>query len=216
MPIARVITVATLVALALAAPAFAQPVRGTVHGQVTMADGTGVPGIEVTLSPLDAHPIATVLTDATGTFAVVDVPLGRYHLVAAGAGLSARQPIEVRSAAPVDAVLTLAVQNSAIEVVEYAPDLLAPAGTVIDAGTLDTRPSRLDSRALPQVLAAMPGWAEEDNGLLHVRGVDDGLLYVEDGIPVYDRVTSPSACRHHWPAPAPSASPPATPPRSTA
>jgi hypothetical protein len=41
---------------------------------------------------------------------------------------------------------------------------------------------------LPQALAAAPGWAEEDNGLLHVRGVDDGVLFVEDGIPVYDRV----------------------------
>jgi outer membrane receptor protein involved in Fe transport len=28
----------------------------------------------------------------------------------------------------------------------------------------------------------------EDNGLLHVRGVDDGLLYVQDGIPVYARL----------------------------
>jgi len=37
-------------------------------------------------------------------------------------------------------------------------------------------------------LATLPGWASEDNGLLHVRGVDDGFLYVQDGVPVYDRV----------------------------
>src|SRR5207244_12271566 len=27
----------------------------------------------------------------------------------------------------------------------------------------------------------------EDNGLLHVRGVDDGVLYDVDGVPVYER-----------------------------
>ncbi len=56
------------------------------------------------------------------------------------------------------------------------------------ARELESRPLRLQSRALPQALAAASGWAEEDNGLLHVRGVDDGVLFVEDGIPVYDRV----------------------------
>ena len=34
----------------------------------------------------------------------------------------------------------------------------------------------------------MPGWATEDNGLLHSRGVDDGFLYVVDGVPVYERL----------------------------
>ena len=28
----------------------------------------------------------------------------------------------------------------------------------------------------------------ENDGLLHVRGVDDGVLYVVDGIPIMDRV----------------------------
>ena len=37
-------------------------------------------------------------------------------------------------------------------------------------------------------MATLPGWSSEDNGLLHVRGTDDGFLYVFDGVPVYERL----------------------------
>jgi hypothetical protein len=49
-------------------------------------------------------------------------------------------------------------------------------------------PSRLRNRGLQDAIATTPGWATEDNGLLHVRGVDDGFLYVIDGVPVYERL----------------------------
>ena len=60
----------------------------------------------------------------------------------------------------------------------------------ISGEALRDAPARLSSRSLQQMLATLPGWASEDNGLVHVRGVDDGFLYVEDGVPVYDRVES--------------------------
>ena len=41
---------------------------------------------------------------------------------------------------------------------------------------------------LQQLVATAPGWATEDNGLLHNRGVDDGFLYVVGGIPWFDRI----------------------------
>ena len=50
-------------------------------------------------------------------------------------------------------------------------------------------PARLRSRGLQDAIATTPGWATEDNGLLHVRGVDQhGVLYVIDGVPVYKRI----------------------------
>ena len=58
----------------------------------------------------------------------------------------------------------------------------------ISGDALRAAPARLSSRSLQQMLATLPGWSSEDNGLVHVRGVDDGFLYVEDGVPVYDRV----------------------------
>ena len=46
---------------------------------------------------------------------------------------------------------------------------------------------RVRRRGLQDVLATVPGWGSEDNGLLHVRGVDEGVLYVIDGVPAYER-----------------------------
>ena len=56
-------------------------------------------------------------------------------------------------------------------------------------------PGRRFGRAasrLQDVVATLPGWATEDNGLLHSRGVDDGFLYVVDGVPVYERLDQTS------------------------
>ena len=49
-------------------------------------------------------------------------------------------------------------------------------------------PARVRSRGLQDAIATTPGWSTEDNGLLHVRGIDDGFLYVIDGMPVYERI----------------------------
>ena len=46
----------------------------------------------------------------------------------------------------------------------------------------------MGSRGLQAALATTPGWSTEDNGLLHVRGVDDGFLFVKDGVPIYERI----------------------------
>src|SRR5207245_2023103 len=42
--------------------------------------------------------------------------------------------------------------------------------------------------ALRAAVATTPGWTSGDNGLMHYRGVDDGLLLVLDGVPVYERL----------------------------
>lgn len=49
-------------------------------------------------------------------------------------------------------------------------------------------PARRRASQLQRVVATTPGWRTENDGLLHVRGVDDGTLYVIDGIPVTDRL----------------------------
>ena len=49
------------------------------------------------------------------------------------------------------------------------------------------------NRQLQKVIATAPGWRLENDGLLHVRGVDDGILYVLDGVPVTDRIDVVSA-----------------------
>ena len=56
--------------------------------------------------------------------------------------------------------------------------------------TLRDASPRVRTRGLQDVLATIPGWGSEDNGLVHVRGVDEGVLYVVDGVPWYERFDS--------------------------
>ena len=60
--------------------------------------------------------------------------------------------------------------------------------TSIAGTTLAQVPVRAIAKGVQEAVATLPGWATEDNGLLHVRGSDDGFLYVIDGVPVYERL----------------------------
>ncbi len=64
--------------------------------------------------------------------------------------------------------------------------------TSLGAESIARAPTRTGARRLQDVVATLPGWATEDNGLLHSRGVDDGFLYVIDGVPVYERLDQTS------------------------
>lgn len=185
----RLLAARVLIALVLAVPATAQPVRGTVHGQVTMADGTGAPGVEVTLEHTDGSSLAVATTGDDGRFAIGDVRPGEYVLRAdAGSNLGALAVVEVVAEVMPPLTMRLSALSEVIHVAAPGGHPLDHASVTSGANALRALPAPLASRALPRALAATPGWAEEDNGLLHVRGVDDGLLYVEDGVPVYDRV----------------------------
>ena len=62
--------------------------------------------------------------------------------------------------------------------------------TTIAGDAVRRAPIRISSRGLQDAVATTPGWATEDNGLMHARGVDDGFLYVVDGVPMYERMDS--------------------------
>ena len=62
--------------------------------------------------------------------------------------------------------------------------------TTLAGDAVRRAPIRISSRGLQDAIATTPGWATEDNGLMHARGVDDGFLYVVDGMPMYERMDS--------------------------
>lgn len=166
----------------------AQPRRTAIRGDVALLGGAAVPGLTVTLTTDGGSVMATATTGDDGRFEIRDVAPGAYVVVAESGTLQARRGVVVDAAVVVDVPLRLSVPTDApLEVVGQF-DAFARAQSATSGEVLRDLPARLQTRALPQALAAMPGWAEEDNGLLHVRGVDDGVLYVEDGIPIYDRL----------------------------
>src|SRR5262249_40549220 len=67
------------------------------------------------------------------------------------------------------------------------------SATTLAANFIGRAPRVNRGRQLQELVATAPGMATENNGLVHVRGVDDGILYVLDGVPVADRLDALSA-----------------------
>jgi outer membrane receptor protein involved in Fe transport len=179
-------------ALMLMAPSasFGGQQSATIGGIVKGADGQPVPDASVTLLDQLGNRVAATRTERTGRFRLDDVAPGTYTLLAESAPQrSDARVVTVQAALPIDVELTLSARAAESVVVRGANEAPSAATRVTIAGeSLRGMPTRLTSRALQQTLATLPGWGSEDNGLLHVRGVDDGVLYVEDGVPVYDRL----------------------------
>jgi hypothetical protein len=170
--------------------AHAQLQQGTIRGTLVGPDGRVVSDAAVTLLDSRGEPLATAAASA-GRFELAGVPLGSYSLRAEAPPLRAIvQTLTVRDALPIELELRLtAVAADQVVVRADEQDPLAIATGVTLAGeTVRRAPMRLRSRALQDAIATTPGWSTEDNGLMHVRGVDDGFLYVIDGVPVYERL----------------------------
>ena len=185
----RWVTGAIVALLLVPTAAAAQLQLGTVQGTVVSPDGTPADGVEVVLLDGLGRPLARTRT-RDGRFDLTRIAPGSYTLRAEAAPLSAVQPLTIRDALAVDVALRLA-PSIATELIVRGGDDGAPApvhGVTLSGDTLRQAPVRLRSRAVQDAIATAPGWATEDNGLLHVRGVDDGFLYVIDGVPVYERL----------------------------
>jgi outer membrane receptor protein involved in Fe transport len=183
-----------LLALLCAIPTSAQLQRTRIDGVVVDPSGLPVAGATVILAdPLGAELRRTV-SAASGAFALGDVAPGRYSLRARSNDiLSAPVSVTIEDGLAVHVVVRLSPTFRDAVTVEGARTSLPVASRVSLAGESLTRmPSRQRSHGMQDALATLPGWATEDNGLLHSRGVDDGFLYVIDGVPVYERMDQTS------------------------
>jgi hypothetical protein len=175
---------------AIAAPASAQLQLAAIRGIVVDVDGEAVAGATVALTDPLGSVVATQSADASGRFTFASVTPGRYALRIA---LAQWQPIEhaltIEAALPVDVTLRLSLRTSVDVMVDEDGAPRTPAQRMSVAGdSIGQVPIRTIARGVQDVVATLPGWATEDNGLLHVRGTDDGFLYVIDGVPVYERL----------------------------
>ena len=168
----------------------AQQQAARIHGTVIDADGRSVPSAAVELT----DPLGAVLqqstTAADGRFVFAGVAPGRFTIRARPSGAAehaASLSFTVEAALPLEVLIRLPPRVSEAVQVEGAID----AGSVrlsLAGESLASAPARIRGRSLQDAIATLPGWATEDNGLLHARGVDDGFLYVIDGVPVYERL----------------------------
>ena len=184
--------IAALLGALTLAPALAagQGTRAPVGGRVTTADGREAVLAVVRILDSRGLTVFTTQTDDRGRFHFEAVAVGNYDLAAESGDERARAvPLTVETAYPIELEIRLAPRLEASVMVraEAMSPAVAPR-TTLSGDAVRQAPVRLGGRALQQALATLPGWSSEDNGLLHVRGVDDGVLFVEDGVPVYDRI----------------------------
>lgn len=170
--------------------AAAQLQQATIQGSLVGPGGGVIDHAVVTLLDSRGEPLASTVAES-GRFLLTNVPPGTYALRAEALPLRAFLPLlRVTDALPIELQLRMsAVAEEQVLVRAGARDAVTPTAGITLAGEAIRRaPVRLRSRALQDAIATTPGWATEDNGLLHVRGVDDGFLYVVDGVPVYERL----------------------------
>ena len=182
-----------LLLLVQANTASAQIQIGTVKGAVSDQAGALLGGAEVTLDNAITGFHAATLTAAQGEFLFDNVPFGNYTLRATRSGfVNAACNLSVRSNIPITINLKLNVAGVSESVSVVADEPLVQPGsasteTTVDQSFISRLPGAAGGRQLQNVIATTPGWRTENDGLLHVRGVDDGVLYVVDGVPVTDR-----------------------------
>jgi hypothetical protein len=185
--------------LSLSGRAWAQIQIGTVKGTVTDPTGAVLPGAKVVLdnSVTGYHKEAT--TDEHGEFVFNNVPFDPYTVHVTAPGFQpAERAVPVRSNLPVAVNLNLNVAGASESVTVQAKEKLVEADSSstevdIDESFIQRTPGAARGLQIQGLIATTPGWTTQNNGLLHIRGVDDGLLYVVDGIPTVDRLDSTSA-----------------------
>src|SRR5262245_20225612 len=187
----RMTSLVVLVLAHLASPGQLQYASLTVF--VTDANQRPLASVPVALT----DPIGSVLqeesTDAAGRITFKSVAPGRYELRAAAAGgPPLHLPITVTAALPLEVTIRIPAMVTDRVVVEASGIDQSSFHVSLAGDSIAQVPARIRGRALQDVVATMPGWSTEDNGLLHARGVDDGFLYVIDGVPVYERLDAVS------------------------
>jgi outer membrane cobalamin receptor len=138
--------------------------------------------------PLGAE-LVVVITDASGRATFGAVSAGRYLLKTRAAGFEPFElPLAVADALPIEVTIRIPSAITDAVTVYGAPLDDGAVRRSLVAESVGRVPVRARGRAMQDAITTLAGWTSEDNGLLHVRGIDDGFLYVIDGVPVYERL----------------------------
>jgi outer membrane receptor for ferrienterochelin and colicin len=133
-------------------------------------------------------------SDSRGAFAFNNVPFAQYNLrVDANGFQTTNQQLAIRSNLPVTLEIKLSVAGAKEAVSVTQSDRLIDKSSSsteqkIEENFIAHFPTTNRNRQLQSVVSTLPGWNTENDGLMHIRGVDDGILYVIDGIPTVDRL----------------------------
>jgi len=166
---------------------------GRISGTVTDSSGARIGRAQILLqNPLSGRQNRTQ-SDDQGQFQFENMPYGAYVIRVAADGFSpAMTQADIRSNVAVRVSLQLAIATSKLDTTVKALDVLRRetprTEVVIDENVIKLSPTVVRRDQLQALVSTTPGWNTENDGLMHIRGVDDGALYVVGGVPIPDRV----------------------------
>ncbi len=136
------------------------------------------------------HVERSFLTDQKGNYIARELPFGVYRLRVSHEGfIPAEQLIQVRSEVPllVSVTLGLASVRSQVNVSDSAtlvdPESVRMAYSVGSRAIKEELPAQV-GRGLADLVNSEPGWLYEANGVLHPRGSEYDVQFVENGVPI--------------------------------
>jgi hypothetical protein len=177
-------------------PALAQSNTGELRLTVTDPSGAGVKSTVQLVNQASQYR-DSLTTDDAGTLDVKRLPYGIYQVqIDAPAFAELSEPVEIRSALPVDRTIKLKITPASESLKVTAPDTLVDpyrAGSVNQLGeqAIENRLTALPGRSMQDLVNSQPGWLYEGNAVLHPRGSEYQTQFVVDGIPLTDN-RSPS------------------------
>ncbi len=188
---------ALIIALLLwALPLFGQSTTGELRLTVTDPAGLAVKST-VELVSQETEYSQTFTTNSQGKLDAKRLPYGIYqvHIVAQGFA-EVSEPVEIRSALPLDRAIHLKVASVSESVKVTGTDTLMDPyrpGSVNELGgkQIQDRLTALPGRGIQELVNSQPGWLYEGNAVLHPRGSEYQTQFVVDGIPLTDN-RSPS------------------------
>jgi len=182
--------------LLLALPLLAQSNAGELRVKVTDPAGLALRTSVELVSQANEYR-HTFTTDDQGNLDAKRLPYGIYQVQIQVQGFApVSEPVEIRSALPVDRTIRLKVASvSESANVSASGTLVDPyrAGSVNEMGlqTIENRLTALPGRSMQDLVNSEPGWLYEGNAVLHPRGSEYQTQFVVDGIPLTDN-RSPS------------------------
>jgi hypothetical protein len=177
-------------------PVFSQSNTGEFRLTVVDPSGLGVKTSVELLSEANQYRY-TFSTDEKGYVDFERLPYGIYQVRIEAPGFAkVTEPVEIRSALPLDRAIRLKVASVSESVnVSASATLIDPyrAGSVnqLGAQAIQNRPTALPGRGMQDLVNSQPGWLYEGNAVLHPRGSEYQTQFVVDGIPLTDN-RSPS------------------------
>jgi hypothetical protein len=175
---------------------FAQSTTGELRLTVTDPAGLGLKGT-VELVSRGVGYNETLTTDDQGKLDAKRLPYGIYQMQIVAKGFAtAVDPVEIRSALPLDRTIKLQVASVSESVkVTDNNTLMDPyrPGSVNEIGkdAIQDRLTAIPGRSIQDLVNSQPGWLYEGNAVLHPRGSEYQTQFVVDGIPLTDN-RSPS------------------------